>query len=789
MFSFDGIATAVLDEHGVVLRCSQAALDLLGWTAEEFCGSPFRGVIVDDGLGGADDSGLAGQGRARLRHRTGIPVDVTFQVLSLQPSGESLVLFTPSRAANEWEQGAGVLRALLAQDHIGVRLYDGNLIVVRSNLGPDLFGGSSSSSDSRLTAKLTLRDAEIDEAALRDVLETGVPLVGRDLSGLSTQGPLRQRVSLSAFRVEGAEGDPGGVVALYVDALALQRARRELDLLHRAATRIGGSLDPRHAAQDLLDVLVPALGDLGCVELAEAVCNGDEPPRIHGGGDLHLRRAAVASGAGPWPAELLQLGGAIPPLLDTDELMDVQRGHAAIFDPESVATLFSDPTQLRLFVPDGGHSAMWAPLYARGLVLGTVAVWRTEQTEPFDEEDANLLTEIGSRAALSVDNARRYMREHGSVLALQQRLLPPPTSDTPAAETAGLYLPAGGGAGISGDWYDVIPLPSFRVAFVVGDVAGHGLYATATMGRLRTAVRTLADLELDPDELLTRLDDGVQQLIGEGDTASPVVATCLYAVYNPVVRRCILASAGHPPPVVVRPDGTVTVVDVSPGPPLGVGGMPFETTIVDLEPGSVLALYTDGLVERDDGDIDGGMRWLTERFAASCGSDRPLDTTGRALLADLGDAPPRDDVALLLARTRAIPADDTASWEFVADPSVVATARRAAAQQLAEWGLDELSFTTELIVSELVTNGVRYGGGGTVGVRLIRGTVLVCEVTDSSGTQPRLRRARWTDEGGRGLFLVAQLATRWGSRYRMHGKTVWAEQSLVPADVDFMAFM
>ncbi|MFG2657316.1 SpoIIE family protein phosphatase [Streptomyces sp. NPDC048425] len=788
MFSFGGIATAVLDEHGVVLRCSREACDLLGRTTEEVCGGPFRALFVDDGLGAADDGALSARGRARMRHGTGIPVDVTFRVLGLQPSAESLVLFAPSRSANEWEQGANVLRALLTQDNIGIRLYDRNLTVVRSNLARDVFGGSSQSPE-RLTATLSQRDAEIDEAALRGVLETGAPLVARDVRVSSPQGSVRQTVSLSAYPVQDAEGAPAGVVALYFDALALHRARRELDLLHRAATRIGSSLDPRHAAQDLLDVLVPALGDLGSVELAEAVLNGDEPPKIHGGGDLHLHRAAVASDAGSWPAELFQLGGVIPPLLDTADLVDVQHGRAAVLDAESVATLFSDPAQVRLFVPEGGHSAMWAPLFARGLVLGTVAVWRTAQAEPFDEEDADLLTEVGSRAALSVDNARRYMREHRSVLALQQRLLPPPTSDTPAAETAGLYLPAGGGVGISGDWYDVIPLPSFRVAFVVGDVVGHGLYATATMGRLRTAVRTLADLELDPDELLTRLDDGVQQLTDEADPTGAISATCLYAVYNPVVRRCILASAGHPPPVVVRPDGTVKVIDVNPGPPLGVGGMPFETTIVDLEPGSVLALYTDGLVERTDGDSNGGIRWLTERIAALCSPDRPLGEAGRALLADLGDVPPRDDVALLLARTRAVPAEDTAYWEFDADPSVVATARRAAAQQLAEWGLEELAFTTELIVSELVTNGVRYGGGGTVGLRLIRGTVLVCEVTDSSSTQPRLRRARWTDEGGRGLFLVAQLATRWGSRYRMQGKTIWAEQPLVPAEVDFMAFM
>ncbi|WP_244217273.1 SpoIIE family protein phosphatase [Streptomyces carpinensis] len=786
MFSFAGIATAVLDEHGTVVGWSEAARDLLGRTAEEVCGRPFRDLVAGDRAGPAadgGDSGLPAAGRALLRRRTGSPVDTFFRVLRLRPTQESVVLLAPARLAEDWEQGANTLRALLAQDHIGISLHDRDMTVVRSNLTPDVLGGTAPTPGSRLGDVFSLRDPEADEAALRRVLRTGVPVIGRNLRVRRPQDRQPQRVALSAFRVEGADGVPEGVVALYLDTIALQRARRELDLLQLAATRIGGSLDPRRAAQDLADVLVPALGDLAAVSLAEAVLHGEEPPKTRGGADLHLRRAGVASAAGPYPDALLQPGETVPPMLSTAELSDLLHGRAAVFDRATVAALFDDPAQLGRFIPHGGHSAMWAPLFARGLVLGTVAVWRTEQPDAFDEQDVDLLTEIASRSALNVDNARRYLRERRSVLALQQRLLPQPTTDSPAAETAGLYLPAGGGSGISGDWYDVVPLPSFRVALVVGDVSGHGLYATATMGRLRTAVRTLADLELDPTELLTHLDDGVQQLTVESDTESPVGATCLYAVYNPITRECALASAGHPPPVVVRPDGTVKVIDVSPGPPLGVGGMPFETTVVDLEPGSVLALYTDGLVEREDGDVDGALRRLAENLAASCGPGLPLADAGRAVLSGLGDTPPRDDIALLLARTRAVPADDTASWEFPAAPAVVAAAREAVAQQLTAWGLEELAFTTELIVSELVTNAVRYAGG-PIGLRLIRGEVLVCEVSDPSSTQPRLRRARWTDEGGRGLFLVAQLSVRWGSRYSRRGKTIWSEQSLVPA-VDF----
>ncbi|MGW4736339.1 ATP-binding SpoIIE family protein phosphatase, partial [Streptomyces shenzhenensis] len=426
-----------------------------------------------------------------------------------------------------------------------------------------------------------------------------------------------------------------------------------------------------------------------------------------------------------------------------------------------------------------------APLFARGLLLGSIDIWRTERCAPFDQQDAELLAEIASRAALSVDNARRYTREHRAAVALQQRLLPQATTDSRAADTAGVYVPAGGGAEISGDWFDVISLPSPRTAFVVGDVIGHGLAATATMGRLRAAIQTLADLELDPTELLTHLDDLVARLAAEAgpEQQDTIGATCLYALYDPISGRCSLASAGHPPPIAVQPDGTARVLEeLSPGPPLSVGGMPFETTTIDLVPGSVLALYTDGLIKHADRDAGAGLRDLTDRLAADCRPDRPLQETGHTLLADAVESPPRDDIALLLARTRVLPPQATATWEFPPVPTIVAEARKAATLQLATWGLDDLAFTTELVVSELVTNAVRYVGCGPIGLRLIHAHVLICEVTDISNTQPRLRRARWADEGGRGLFLVAQLTARWGSRYDQSGKTIWTEQHLPPTD-------
>jgi serine phosphatase RsbU (regulator of sigma subunit)/PAS domain-containing protein len=784
-FSFGALTAVILDGDGTVLRCPRSAAELLGRTAAEVCGRPVRELLAD-GSGGVRGGpapckgGIPAAGRARLGHRSGRAVEVAFRVVRLEDSSELLVLAAPAHWVTEWGQSVSVLRALFSQERVGIGIHDADLTVVRTNVTPEMFGGPPLSPGSRLAEVMHTEDAQATEAALREVLETGVPLVGREQRMRSPLLPERERtLALSAFRLEDARGRPTGVAALFIDATGKRRARGQLDLLREAAARIGGSLDVVRTAQDLVDVLVPAFGDLAWVDLAEAVLEGEEPAKMLGGGEPHQRRAAVASANGTWPTGLIQLGETVPVLPDVPNLRMIQRGAAVITDREGAGAPLGDPRLVKMYVPEGGHSLVSAPLYARGLVLGAVAVWRTERPEPFDADDADLLTEIASRAALSVDNARRYTREHRSVLALQQRLLPSAGTEASAGETSGFYLPARGGAEIRGDWFDVVPLPSLRVALVVGDVIGHGLQATATMGRLRTAVQTLADLELDPDELLTHVDDLVQRLAAEAPRGQrdTVGATCLYAVYDPVACHCTLASAGHPPPVLVRPDGTAKVIDVAPGPPLGVGGMPFETTTVDLEPGSLLALYTDGLARRGDQDIDGGVRWLTDRLAALSGPGRTPEAIGGTLLADLGDNPRDDDIALLLARTRAVPPESTASWEFPADPAVVADARQATTRQLAAWGLEELAFTTELIVSELVTNAIRYAGG-PVSLRLIREKVLICEVSDPSNTQPRLRRARWADEGGRGLYLIAQLTTRWGSRYSRQGKTIWTEQPL-----------
>lgn len=427
-----------------------------------------------------------------------------------------------------------------------------------------------------------------------------------------------------------------------------------------------------------------------------------------------------------------------------------------------------------------GPQRLILPLASRGEVLGSVAFTRTPPRHPFTDQDRTLAEELVSRAAAWIDNARRYTREHATALTLQRSLLPQALPQVTAVDVAHRYLPAVGRRGVGGDWYDVVPLSGARVGLVVGDVVGHGLNAAATMGRLRTTVRALAALDLTPDELLARLDDlvgqariGIHRISESGPEDPALGATCLYAVYDPVSGTCSVASAGHPAPVVAVAGDRPELLHLSVGPPLGVGGLPFESTEFSLPEGSLLAFYTDGLVESRHQDIDSGIADLCRAL------DDPtlgLDSLCELITAPAATGPAEDDAALLLVRAQALPVESTASWRIPGDPSAVAGARELTHGQLEQWGLEDIAFVTELVVSELVTNAIRYGGD-PITLRLLRdeGRTLICEVTDGAHTSPHLRRAANDDEGGRGLFLVAQCTDGWGTRYTRGGKTIWTE--------------
>ncbi|WP_405504134.1 SpoIIE family protein phosphatase [Streptomyces purpurascens] len=561
-----------------------------------------------------------------------------------------------------------------------------------------------------------------------------------------------------------------------------------LELLYGASVSVGTGLDVEQTARELARVAVPRFADFTTVDLLEPVLRGDEPTA---GVDTRLRRVAADGVRDDAPL----LGLADPP----DLISPPPESRAALSGRVRLDTDLRESTEWASEHPEaasrvlayGIHSRIRTPLQARGVTVGTVDFWRS-RPDPFGPDDVAFAEELAAKAAVAIDNARRYTRERSTALALQRHLLPRRLPYQTAVEVASRYLPAKTRTGVGGDWYDVIPLSGSRVALVVGDVVGHGLQASAAMGRLRTAVRTLADVDLPPDELLTHLDDLILHLSegepvpgGHGDdegvddfwfSAADLGATCLYAVYDPISRRCTLATAGHPMPAVLAPDGTVHVVSGHVGPPLGIGGLPFEVTDLELDAGSVLALYTDGLVEARHRDIDVGLAELCLALARPADSlEEACDTVIGSLLTDRA----ADDVALLLARTRALPAGHVATWQVPAEPVQVERARKLVVEQLDAWGLTEATFVIELVVSELVTNAIRYGQP-PIQLRLIRDHTLICEVSDTSSTAPHLRRARAFDEGGRGLLLVAQLTQSWGTRQTTTGKTIWCEQALPP---------
>lgn len=430
-------------------------------------------------------------------------------------------------------------------------------------------------------------------------------------------------------------------------------------------------------------------------------------------------------------------------------------------------------------LPARAGKQSWAllPLTASGHTFGICAV-TFDHPRRLTDEERTLLTATSALVAQALERARLFDAEHTRSRELQRSLLPRDLPDLPACSAAARYLPAGQGMDVGGDWYDIIPLSGGQVALVVGDVMGHGLPEAATMGRLRTAVHTLADLELPPDEIMSHLNDIV------GAMGEESYVTCLYALYDSTTRVCSIARAGHPPPALLHPDGTVVFPPLAADPPLGAAEPPFETTEVQVPEGSVLALYTDGLVESSRREMDEGMAALAEvlRTAHADGTVTDLELLCERITSTLLPAGQQtaDDAALLLARMHALPDSRIASWPLPKDPRAAGQARALIRKQLTAWDLEDLTPTTELLASELVGNVIRHARG-PMRLRLLHGAALICEVFDGSLTMPRIRRATETDEGGRGLQLITALSQRWGTRYTPTGKCIWTEQTLQTA--------
>ncbi|MGW0374177.1 SpoIIE family protein phosphatase [Streptomyces coeruleorubidus] len=789
-------ARVTLDEQGRVTGWNTGAERLLGYAARQMTGHRAADLLAEPIPVRGGLPTLAGlprwNGDVALRHHDGRELTVSVLAHHRAPGTGApawLLLSALTRGQPRPALDESLVSWSFAQSPCcALAIYDTRLRLRRANEGMER--AMALTEEEMLGLRVSeIVDNEAGERAERSmarVLRTGEPQYEENY--LRAPGETREHAwSVFESALRDAEGTIRGVCLAAHDMTEQSWARKRLQLIAEAGRRIGSTLDVTRTAQELTDVTVPDLADFVSVDLLAALDDTPEPraQALPADGPLLLRRVALRS-VTPGAPEAVVAPGEVDSYPEGSAPYESLRAGRAtlheVTDTALTAWLAHDPVRAERIRAFGIHSVMTVPLVARGTTLGVVFFVRHRNPDTFRHDDLVLAGELAARAAVSIDNARRYTRERATAVTLQRSLLPQRLPRQAAVEVASRYLPAGGHAGVGGDWFDVIPLSGARVALVVGDVVGHGLHASATMGRLRTAVRTLADIDLPCDELLTHLDDLVARLSVEEEGEEGVEpfgdvgGTCLYAVYDPVSRHCCFARAGHPAPAVVHPDGSVELTEIPAAPPLGVGSLPYEATEVVLPEGSLLVLYTNGLIEdRDrDRDLDAGVHRLRESLARPAPS---LDALCDNVLADLLPQRPADDVALLVARTRALDASQVATWAVPDDPSAVAQTRKDVVAQLESWGLSDAVFVTELVVSELVTNAIRHAQP-PIQLRLIHDNTLICEVSDGGNTAPHLRRARTYDEGGRGLLLVAQLTGRWGTRQGAWGKTIWAEQTI-----------
>ncbi|MFG2527496.1 SpoIIE family protein phosphatase [Streptomyces sp. NPDC048516] len=828
IYDYIRVASFSLGPDGRIDQWSERAEHMLGIPARYALGKdPVEAFVprelratgrrkVSEILDGREWTGLVPYRRAEGADADGLAE--IYVMPSRDENGEraAVCLVVDVRALRGIETDLAASQAVFGQSPMGFTLFGTDLRLLRVNERfATVFGGPASKYRGCGPHDFLPRsEAERMTVALRRVLDTGEPVTEMQLVGMAPGEEDRRRWSVSLYRLHGASGRPIGVAALAADVTGRRRAEREaanarrnLALLNEAGARIGNSLDLETTARTLLDVAVPQFCDLASVDLYQGLLAGDEAPPGMTDGSAELRRVAFASAVSDAP---LATAPGVPG--DAPGPVAVGAVHRYPFNSPCAGALRTAHAQI---IPgresDDGpelgavvHSTLAVPMVARDTVVGLVQFSRTKGSEPFGERDTALAVELAARAAVCIDNARLYRREHERALILQRSLLPPGDPEAAGLDIACRYLPGTTATEVGGDWFDVIELPGHRTALVVGDVMGRGLRAAVAMGELRTAVRTLALLDLEPAEVLSALDEIARGLGGDGDGRSSTarsarsrsgsgegtgeqrrsagtadlsevyLATCVYAVYDPVTRRATFANAGHLPPAVVEDGEDALLLDVPPGMPLGVGGEPFEEIEVELPDGALLALYTDGLVESRHHPLEEGLQAFRTALSHA---DRPLEDACDQVLSAMDTSHGEDDIALLMARVYGLPKDAVGDWSLAPEARSVARARELARDQLTDWGLQELVDTTELLVSELVTNALRHGHG-EIRLRLLLDRTLVCEVWDADLAQPRRRRARDTDEGGRGLQLVGLLSQGWGSRRTPRGKTVWFELAL-----------
>ncbi|MFC8343711.1 SpoIIE family protein phosphatase [Streptomyces sp. NPDC057280] len=788
------LAVVVVDRAGLVSHWSRGARRLFGAAKEEAIGRaavdllPVSGALPDeedtvpygaydayDGLGPDLESSLGGRlaypaaGRARLTVAEGHRRDVLWWAYPLVGPGEERLLVLAA--------DADALKADDPDDEIAVER-----IAPAFALHTDFPGAEE------LARRLPeiLPSMSVDEGAriVSQVLELGYPVLEfsqNDRVPVTPDWGVPRRAERRARRERAARAAAEGLALPQDPAeedgedLEYAAVRERLEFLNEVSGRIGTSLDLSKTIIEVSRAVVPRFTDVAGTYLREQVVAGEGFPEGVPDTTTLWHRVAVehTDEPGRWD-DVVPVGEAMPFPAHTPFFQCMTTGEPVLVPriSEEMGHAIAAQFEKRDIRPLITHRSMLVvPLKARNVVLGFMILLRHPERVEFNDMDRVTGAELAARAGLVLDNARMYTYQESVAETLQDSMLPHIPPRMAGCDIATRYLPGTLLGRVGGDWFDSVKLPGARTALVVGDVMGHGLNSAAMMGQLRTAVQTMAAMDLPPAQLLRNLDDLAQRL---GDT---YLATCLYAVYDPIAGEVHIANAGHIPPVIVHAaDGRSELLDLPTGAPIGVGGVPFEAVRVRVRPGDRLVMCTDGLVEVRGEDIGVGLATLCESAAHPAASmDEACDTIIRALNTCGGR---KDDVALLMARLNGIEPDDVAEWRLAVDPIEVGRARAAVREQLHEWGLGRLADTTELMVSELVTNAVRHSHSRPVELRLVRGETLLCEVDDDDHELPTLRNAGPDDEFGRGLRIVSTLAREWGASRTNAGKTVWFEQTL-----------
>ncbi|GAB2916143.1 SpoIIE family protein phosphatase [Streptomyces mayteni] len=788
------VGMVMLDIRGRILFWGPKAEEILGWDAAATVGRSLADLLPAERPAPGRDvlrallARRTWNGRLAVCHRDGHTVELRCRAELFPDPGSVprvLAILLENARYEAVEQSLAALDGLFTASPLGIAVFDAEQRYVRVNDALARLGGIP-------VAELlgrTVLDVLPPEMARRihglqrEVLRTGEPVT--DLVISSPDGLGARSVSMG--RLTDRAGRPLGVVNIILDITErrdvegkIERARQRLALLDDVGGAIADLLDVRRIGETLANALVPRFADLAGVELLSGVVAGGEPPTAHERASGPLSQIGFASRAHP-PALDSRLrrseqdGSFEPNAPFLRPVLDTGVPYLGETRTELLAATAGDPNVASVLRELDVNSLITVPLRARGTVLGLLVVTRSGDRRAFDRDDLALAMELTARAGITLDNARLYARERDAALTLQRSLLPQTLPEQPGVQFAHRYVPGSRGTEIGGDWFDVIPLVGGRVAFVVGDATGHGLHAAAAMGRLRTAVRTLAALDLRPAHLLSRLNDAGRDIAPR--LSDPLMATCLYAEYDPLSRQCTLAKAGHLPPVLIHPDPATgrwaaSQLDLPSGAPLGVEGVPFEEVRIGVPEGSVLVLYTDGLVETRDRDITAGVDSLCALLGELTGPEVSLEGICDAVIERLPAAAggqESDDVALLAARLGSLPADRVADWSFPADPALLPTVGETVAGQLRDWALGSLTDPALRLVDRLVAGAMEHPDE-PVAVRMVHGASLMIEVSAPAGGP------LGQDDGE--LLLAAHQARRWGTRHGPIGHAFWFELAL-----------